>query len=72
MYVTRKPARLKDVTATALCELWFTLFNRVELQFQENVACPKLGEIQEKQNNAHNQVSNAFIHVLFLKPVPEM
>ena len=41
-------------------ELWFTLFSRVELQFQENVACPKLGVIQEKENNVHNQVSKAF------------
>jgi hypothetical protein len=53
-------------------ELWFTLFNRVELQFKENVACPKLGVIQEKENNAHNPVRNAFIHTLFLKLVSEM
>jgi hypothetical protein len=36
------------------------------------VACPKLGVIQEKENNAYNQVSNAFLHTLFLKLTSEL
>jgi hypothetical protein len=36
------------------------------------VACPKLGVIQEKENNAHNQVSKAFIHTFFLKLISQM